>query len=202
MLENLDGLMDRSREGLRRIQKIVADLRDFAHLDEADVKEADLNAGVAATVGLMRSLADKQGVALETDLGPDPPAHLLPGQAQPGGPEPRLQRDRRLPARATGSSSGPDRPAARSRSRSPTTGRGIDPAIRDKVFDPFFTTKPIGQGTGLGLSMSYGGRRSEHGGTIDFESTPGQGTRFVVRLPVTSPRGCASGPEATSILRA
>ena len=61
----------------------------------------------------------------------------------------------------------------------PDDGCGIDPAIQGKVFDPFFTTKPVGQGTGLGLSMSYGIIR-DHGGSIDFESEPGRGTRFTL----------------------
>jgi signal transduction histidine kinase len=65
-------------------------------------------------------------------------------------------------------------------------GHGIDPTIRDKVFDPFFTTKPLGQGAGLGLSTSHGIVQS-HGGTIDFDSTPGQGTCFRVRLPLKPP---------------
>ncbi len=57
MLENLDSLLDRSRGGLHRIQKIVEGLRDFAHLEEADFQEADLNAGLRATVELMQHLA-------------------------------------------------------------------------------------------------------------------------------------------------
>ena len=57
VLENLDGLMERSQRGLLRIQKIVADLRDFARLEEAEFKEADLNAGISTTVRLMQTVA-------------------------------------------------------------------------------------------------------------------------------------------------
>ncbi len=62
-------------------------------------------------------------------------------------------------------------------------GPGIAPEMLERVFDPFFTTKPRDQGTGLGLSVSYGLVR-EHGGTMSVESVPGQLTRFVVDLPV------------------
>ena len=65
-------------------------------------------------------------------------------------------------------------------------GHGIAPAIRDRIFDPFFTTKPVGKGTGLGLSISYGIVK-DHGGSIDFESQPGQGTQFTITIPVAPP---------------
>ena len=68
------------------------------------------------------------------------------------------------------------------------TGCGIPPAVLGKIFDPFFTTKPQGQGTGLGLSTCYGIVRA-HGGRIDVESEVGQGSRFVVRLPLEPPTG-------------
>ena len=63
------------------------------------------------------------------------------------------------------------------------TGSGIIPEILDKIFDPFFTTKPTGQGTGLGLSVSYGIIK-DHQGDIVFHSTPGEGSAFSVHLPV------------------
>lgn len=66
------------------------------------------------------------------------------------------------------------------------TGHGIKPEHLDKIFDPFFTTKEVGQGTGLGLSISYG-IIEKHGGTIEVESKVGEGTTFIVTLPMTEP---------------
>jgi signal transduction histidine kinase len=63
------------------------------------------------------------------------------------------------------------------------TGAGIPEAIRDQVFLPFFTTKPVGKGTGQGLSIVHS-VITKSGGTIGFESVVGQGTRFIIRLPL------------------
>lgn len=64
-------------------------------------------------------------------------------------------------------------------------GVGIPEPNKQKIFDPFFTTKKIGEGTGLGLSITYG-IVERHGGTIDVESVLGQGTEFIIKLPLTS----------------
>jgi signal transduction histidine kinase len=64
-------------------------------------------------------------------------------------------------------------------------GIGISPEERTRIFDPFFTTKQPGKGTGLGLSISYQIVVEKHGGQIECHSTPGQGTEFVVELPIT-----------------
>jgi signal transduction histidine kinase len=63
-------------------------------------------------------------------------------------------------------------------------GSGMSEAVKAKIFQPFFTTKPSGEGTGLGLSLSYDIITKGHGGTIDVESTEGVGTTFTVKLPV------------------
>jgi signal transduction histidine kinase len=81
------------------------------------------------------------------------------------------------------------------------SGPGIPQEIQSRIFDPFFTTKPIGQGTGLGLSFSFG-IITDHGGTIRVESEPGQGARFTIELPVAAPapeevRAPESRPVAT-----
>jgi len=62
-------------------------------------------------------------------------------------------------------------------------GPGIPLEIKDKIFQPFFTTKPTGQGTGLGLSLSYDIVKA-HGGTITVESIEQNGTEFIITLPV------------------
>ncbi|MDH3922606.1 MAG: DUF3365 domain-containing protein [Desulfobulbaceae bacterium] len=64
------------------------------------------------------------------------------------------------------------------------TGTGVDPEIKDKIFDPFFTTKDIGEGTGLGLAVTYA-LIQQMGGTIEMESEPGKGTVFSITLPAS-----------------
>ena len=67
-------------------------------------------------------------------------------------------------------------------------GTGIPPENIQNIFDPFFTTKEVGEGTGLGLSVSYGIVRA-HGGTIGVESQVGKGTTFVIKLPLNKSEG-------------
>jgi len=185
VLDNLDDLLERSRVGLLRIQKIVADLRDFAHLEEAEFKEVDLNEGIAAAARLMANAASAAGVDLETDLAPLPPTSCSPAkinlavQSLIANAIDACERGGRVIV-AT-------RPiAGGSEIRVADDGRGIPPEDRDKVFDPFFTTKAVGQGAGLGLTISYGIVK-DHGGTIDFETAVGRGTTFTIRLPCKPP---------------
>jgi len=63
-------------------------------------------------------------------------------------------------------------------------GPGMEDSVRRRVFEPFYTTKPVGLGTGLGLSVSYFIITETHGGTMTLESSPGQGARFVINLPL------------------
>ena len=63
-------------------------------------------------------------------------------------------------------------------------GPGMSEAIRDRVFEPFFTTREVGEGTGLGLSVSYFIIHEEHRGRLSVESTPGKGSTFIIELPL------------------
>jgi two-component system NtrC family sensor kinase len=74
-------------------------------------------------------------------------------------------------------------------------GGGIPPEIREKIFHPFFTTKPPGQGTGLGLSLSYDIVVKQHGGSIEVDTQPGEFTEFKVILPRTAATGKAGADK-------
>ncbi len=76
------------------------------------------------------------------------------------------------------------------------TGTGIDPQVMPRIFDPFFTTKPEGQGTGMGLAVSYG-ILTRHGGSIEAASQPGQGSTFTLRLP-TEQKPAAAAKETAA----
>jgi predicted ATPase/signal transduction histidine kinase len=77
-------------------------------------------------------------------------------------------------------------------------GPGIPEQVRLKIFDPFFTTKPVGKGTGLGLSIAYSIVVEKHGGKLRCRSTPGEGTEFIISLPITprSPGEISPGQQS------
>lgn len=181
-LENLQGLLDRTRDGMSRIQRIVKDLRAFARLDESDLNEVDLNAGIESTLNIIQGHARRKQIELKAELEPLPLVTCYPAKIN--------QVVMNLIGNAIDACGEGGSVTVRSRARAGEiqidvidNGCGIEPEIRDKIFDPFFTTKPVGVGTGLGLSISYG-IMQEHGGSIEVESAPGHGTRFSVRLPV------------------
>ncbi len=78
-------------------------------------------------------------------------------------------------------------------------GSGMPDEIRKKVFDPFFTTKPVGKGTGIGMSISYQIVVEKHGGQLLCNSTLGEGTEFVIRIPAHQSRAKSLGFDEESI---
>ena len=74
-------------------------------------------------------------------------------------------------------------------------GSGIPPEVKEKMFNPFFTTKPAGEGTGLGLSLSYDIVVKQHGGSIEVDTQPGEFTEFKVILPRMAATGKAGADK-------
>jgi signal transduction histidine kinase len=184
--QNLHSLFAKSLDGLKRVRDIVKNLRDFARLDEADFQEADLNAALVSTAEILGHETRKKGLRLETHLGELPPVLCHLGKinqvflnvlvnavqaSEPGGA---------IRVHTWGE------PGEAVVVEVADDGCGICPEHVPHLFEPFFTTKPVGQGTGLGLSVSYGIVR-DHGGTITVESAPGRGSTFRIRLPLRPP---------------
>ena len=193
-LDNLERLIDRTREGLRRIEQIVKDLKDFVRPDEGDLQSADLNVGIHSTVNIIHGLARDRGIEIVTELNPLPRVTCHPGKLN--------QVVMNLLSNAIDACAAGGRVVVRTEVAPDASGvlihvaddgQGITPEVRDRLFDPFFTTKPVGQGTGLGLSISYGIVKS-HGGRITIESTPGLGATFTVWLPLSPPTAALPAP--------
>jgi len=94
-----------------------------------------------------------------------------------------------------------EREAGKIRIEIEDNGPGMDEATRKRIFEPFFTTKPTDRGTGLGLSVSYFIVTENHGGQMSVQSRPGEGAKFVIRLPIErneTPSINASGPSQPS----
>ena len=176
-------LMVESREGIERVRKIVADLKDFSRVDShQDWQWTNLHAGIDSTLNIVNNeLKYKADVVKE--YGDIPDVECLPSQIN--------QVIMNIVVNGAQAIQGP---RGRITIRTGTdgdhvwieiadTGCGIPPAIRSRIFDPFFTTKPIGTGTGLGLSLSYG-IIQKHGGRIEVDSEEGVGTTFRIHLPV------------------
>jgi signal transduction histidine kinase len=187
--EAIGKLLARSREGTERVTKIVADLRAFSRMDQGELAEADLNDEIERTIALMEPRC-KNCIAVERDFGDLPRVRCHAGQLN--------QAFLNLLINACDAIGDRGHIVVRTRAveggvrlEFEDDGPGIPPPVRDKVFEPFFTTKPVGQGTGLGLSLTHG-IIERHGGRIWVESEGGRGTRFVIELPLAGAPGVAA----------
>jgi signal transduction histidine kinase len=185
--QNLPRLFQTSLKGLERVRDIVKNLRAFARLDETTFTEVDVNAALETTLEILRHELKQKAIRLETHYQPLPTVLGHPGKIN--------QVFLNLLMNALQACAQGGKIEARTR---PDAAGGVTVEVRDNgcgisadhlphLFEPFFTTKPVGQGTGLGLSVSYG-IVQEHGGVIEIESTPGHGSLFRVRLSAQPPR--------------
>jgi PAS domain S-box-containing protein len=179
--EDLPSLLTESQEGLSRVTKIVQDLKDFSHVDQADRQKADLNAAMESTLNVVwNELKYKAEVIRE--LGEVPPVDCVLAQINQVFMNLLVNAAQAIPKQG--------KIFVRSGLESEQvwfevedTGTGMSAEVQKRIFEPFFTTKPVGKGTGLGLSISYDIIVKKHHGRMDVKSEEGKGTCFRLWLP-------------------
>lgn len=182
--EDIPNLLNESAEGLARVRKIVADLKDFSRADDVEMQDADLNQLLESTLNVVANELKYKAIVVR-DFGDLPSVRCCATQIN--------QVFMNLLVNAGQAIDDAGTITLRSGHEAPfvwveveDTGKGMSPDVRKRLFQPFFTTKPMGKGTGLGLSISRD-IVQRHGGTISVDSAPGNGARFLVRLPVNGP---------------
>ncbi len=177
-------LVNESLQGVKRVTQIVADLKGFSHPEQQEWKRMDIQAIVNSALNIVHGELKYKAEIIKRYNDPEPIECIAPqinqvlinllinaGQAI---------RDKGTITITTGAlEAGEPRVFVSILD----TGMGIPTEIQKKIFDPFFTIKPVGEGTGLGLSVSYGIIQN-HRGEIHVESQPNQGSCFTVILPV------------------
>lgn len=179
---DVEALIDESEEGIDRVKKIITALKDFSHTEEEGFRKASLHRAIDTTLNVVNNeLKYKAQIVkcygalplVECNLSQVNQVilNLLMNAAQ------ALSEFGTITIR-TGQA------GQWAWMEVEDTGKGMDASVKDRIFEPFFTTKPLGQGTGLGLSLSYSIVQKHHG-RIDVTSEPGTGSRFRVWLPVS-----------------
>ncbi|HAZ49332.1 MAG TPA: signal transduction histidine kinase regulating C4-dicarboxylate transporter [Cyanobacteria bacterium UBA11371] len=214
LLDDLPKLMASMHLGAERIRQIVLSLRSFSRLDEAEMKPVDLHEGIDSTLLILQNrlrpqggsrkrgtLAEHPGILVIKEYGDLPRVDCYAGQLNQvfmnilSNAIDALEEDFGGRVQDTSLEDSLDSsPQIRIRTevinsdwvgiRIADNGPGMTESIRQKLFDPFFTTKPVGKGTGLGLSISYKIVVEKHGGRLNCVSVPGQGTEFIIEIPI------------------
>jgi len=184
-----------------RIRRIVLSLRNFSRVDEADFKAVDIHEGLDSTLMILqhrlKETCDRPAIQVNRDYGAIPPVKCYPGQLNQVFMNILANAidalDEAYPHCTDWECSG-----YRSEINIQTTaidenwvritiadsGVGMPETIQRQIFDPFFTTKPIGKGTGMGMPISYRIITERHSGSLKCTSTPGQGTAFIIEIPI------------------
>lgn len=191
ILEDLPRILGSVKVGAERIRELVLNLRSFYRHDEASMKESDINEGIDTTLVLLYNRY-KGNIDVVKNFGEIPPVecyinqlnqvfmNMISNAIDTLLEHPRPEGEKRKIEIST-QRAGDDRISV----SITDNGAGIPPEVKARLFEPFFTTKPIGVGTGLGLSISRQIVVETHGGWIECDSTPGEGTSFTVELPIS-----------------
>jgi signal transduction histidine kinase len=183
--------LDIIEKHVKSCQRIVQDLLSFSRNQQTSRILGLINSAIDQVVSMVASQLAKQGISLTLDLDPDIPLfamdtekmkqvfmNLIMNAAQ-AMDETEKNKEIRIQSRFL-----EDQEQVEIIVRD--NGPGIAAEIQDKIFEPFFSTKGLREGTGLGLSLSYG-IVHDHGGEIFVHSAPGQGTVFTIILPLNGP---------------
>ncbi len=174
-------IIERSAEGVKRVVKIIQDMKTFSRIDRVELSDVDINEAIEIILGLMVN-EYKYGIEIKKDYGQLPLVRCFGTKLS--------QVFMNLLINACQAVEGKGAIGIKTYKEKDMvyieisdTGKGIPEDIKDRIFDPFFTTKPVGKGTGLGLSISHG-IVTEHKGEIIVKNTPERGTTFIVKIPV------------------
>lgn len=196
LVEDLPKLLSSMRIGAERIQTIVASLRNFSRMDEAEMKAVSVHDGIDSTLMILQSRLKAKGSQPQIEVikqyGELPLVECYAGQL-----------NQVFMNIVTNAIDALEEQAEQEAGFSPVitirteqlqdnqicvqiadNGVGMSETVQQRLFDPFFTTKPVGKGTGMGLSISYQIVTEKHGGTLSCSSMPAQGTVFSVVVPV------------------
>lgn len=180
--EKKAGMLDKIAKQTFRASEIVNSLLSFSRTSTTTFQSTDINKVIEETLVLIGPQTEKAKVTVDARLAGDlPPIRGNAGKLQQVFLNLFMNARDAMPA---GGKLGVETSfdASHVRVRVTDTGSGIPPEVLSRIFDPFYTTKVPGKGTGLGLSISYGIVR-EHGGIIEVNSRPGEGTTFALVIP-------------------
>jgi signal transduction histidine kinase len=184
------------KEGARRIRQIVLALRTFSRLDEAEVKSINIHDGIDSTLVILGNRLNPKlnypKIEILRNYGSLPLVECYPGPLNQvfmnilsnaiDAIEIAIEDGQQFTPTISIDTGLIDESRAQIRIRD--NGNGIPEAIKQKIFDPFFTTKPIGSGTGMGLAISYQIITDRHQGALSCSSQSGEGTEFVIQIPL------------------
>lgn len=201
LIEDLPQIISSMKVGSERIQEIVSSLRNFCRTNEVETAKVNIHAGIDSTLMILRSrlkaIPNGLGIEVIRDYGELPLIECYPGQlnqvfmnilsnAIDAIEEHNCQRT------VEEVRTNPSRIIIRTEMlnsdwitiRIIDSGLGINEDVSAQMFNPFFTTKPIGKGTGMGLAICHAIVVEKHGGQLSCQSEPGQGTEFIIKIPV------------------
>jgi signal transduction histidine kinase len=199
--QDLPKMLSSMKMGTDRIRQIVLSLRNFSRMDEAEFKAVDIHEGINSTLLILqhrlKDRPERPSIEVIQDYGSLPLVECYAGQLnqvfmniltnaidalENGNASRTFQDIQANPNQIKIMTSVVD--GRWVQIAIADNGPGIPQNIQQQIFNPFFTTKPIGKGTGMGMSISYQIVTEKHNGKLECFSTPGEGTQFVIQIPI------------------